>query len=387
LWYFIRMNGIALATMVRESPPDSLVVQPYPDGRSVWDYVSAVSASHEVEAADGSIDQLAVVLGRHVFARHPMILDLPPAVLHRYEQAKRIIGSHPGGIDLLKDTVLARFEEAGEAIQNGHTHMVTHSLAFEGQKPSVVHGTLAQRVQLPDSIQHRALAWNGWVQNQIKGDGIDELFSGHPQWHGVKIAEGSLLPVGNLNFELVQGLARARRSGSKGNYAEADWGLRKDGEWGSGLSDWFAMSHIVEKDLLRFARDEIGPDMIDSMQLTPATYAKAYAPVVELIDLNPQLDIQGVLSDGTWAYSNELKRVFPDQHMADLHDIAGTVIELGSADQLGVPEQVLFATADPRRQQAYEAGEYKVSVAARFIDRAGMLAVLKQFGLSASTIA
>jgi hypothetical protein len=100
------------------------------------------------------------------------------------------------------------------------------------------------------------------------------------------------------------------------------------------------------------------------------------------MDLNPRLPIQGVMSDGTWAYSSELARVFPDQHISRLHDIAGKVIELGSAAELHLPEQIEFATVEPRRRAAYLAGQYSVGVAARFIDRQGMVDVLEQFGIA-----
>ncbi len=369
------MNGIYVAEVMREFPSDSLTIQPYPDGRSVWDYMHAVEAERQLGgAADGH--EAATILTRHIFGRHPFILDLPPAVLHRYRQSRQYMDSFPNGQAQLTDSILGHFTDAELLLQQGYANMQTVSIggmAVSTPKPGTANGEWVQRVALPESMQRRSLVWNRWTQGQIKDGKIDQLFSTHPQWHGIKTAEGSLLPAGNLNIELVEGLARTKYD--LRTYAEETWQLPIGDKWGSGLELWFAMTHIIEKDLLKFA-STLGPDMIDGMHLTPDVYAKAYKPIIELIDRNPQLGIQGALSDGTWAYSRRLAELFPDQHISKLHAIAGNVIELGTAEELHVPEQVRFATGEPRRRAAYEAGQYLVDVAARFITRDEMAQVV-----------
>lgn len=377
------MHGAFVAETFRQYPPDSLPIIPYSQGRvGVGDYMAAVATVQRLEVAPDD-DAAIEVLSQHVFSRHPDVLDLPPAVLHRYLEAKRVAAEH-GGEEKLTDSILARFERAEQAMQNGLAFMLTSTVVscdVARPQPEIHEGQMCQRVLLPDSIVERATIWNQWVQQRIKDREIDTLFSQHPDWHTIKSAEGSLLPAGNLNFEVVEGIVRAYSLLRHQPGAKEELGLTYPKRvWAEGTDSWFAMTHIIERDLLALAAS-IDPHMIDGMKLTPEVYARAYKPIVELIDLNPQLQIDGVLSEGTWAYSRELGDVFPDQNIARLHDIAGNVLERGPADELGLPEQIMFATYDPVRRAAYEAREYKVGVAARFINRQGMTRVLGRFGI------
>lgn len=359
-------------------------MEPYPGAKTRWDYFQALHTSDKLETAGGDLPRIVSILTRYIFGKHSDVLDLAPSVCYRYRQAQRIAGTHHNGESALAESILGHFLAAEHTLQKGYTRMSTPTLISSDQarpRPEIVNEELTQKVALPASILRRSLAWNHWVQNKINAGEIDELFCSSPLWHGIRPAEGTILPVGNLNIELVEGLARARTRAHLARDVERQWGLPTTDEWGSGLDLWFAMTHIIEKDLLRLTAS-IDPNMVDGMRLTPEVYAKSYIPILELMDLNPQLAIQGVLSEGTWAYSSELARLFPDQHISKLHAIAGKVIELGSAEELGLPEQATFATYDPTRKKAYQEGLYKANVAARFIDRAGMEAIIRQFGLN-----
>ena len=224
----------------------------------------------------------------------------------------------------------------------------------------------------------KGLTWNRWAQNQIVNGNIHGLFGGHPEWVGVKLGDGSWLQAGNLMMEIADGLGRVRTPTHQNKNVEAQWGLQSSEERGAGLDQWFVMSHIADKELLRLAQG-LGHGMVDGMKLTPETYARSYTPIMELMNLNLRLDIKGMLSDGTWAYSSELGKLFPHQHISRLHDIVGTVIELGTAAELNMPAQRDFAIGDAERNVAYLKGRYQIGIAARFIDRQGMDAVVAKY--------
>jgi len=216
-----------------------------------------------------------------------------------------------------------------------------------------------------------------------------ELFTDDICRHGAKAAIGQLLPVGNLWVEVAQGgLARARTPVHRGVDFENQLGVKysnPDDLMGVGMADWYIMSHIAERGILNLAAS-LGPNMIDGMRLTPAVYVRSYSPIVDIIDMNPHLGIQGILSEGSWIYSSELAKVFPDQHVSELNAVAGTVVELGPAEEIGLSIQAVFATLNPEREAAFGSGEYRASVAGRFIDRQGMVGILKKFGIEKSAL-
>jgi hypothetical protein len=191
------------------------------------------------------------------------------------------------------------------------------------------------------------------------------------------LAEGIHLQVGNLVIEVGDGRERLNRRPNRELNLAQRWGNPEDDKWGR-HGNWFAMSHIAEKDLLHLS-EQVKPGMIHGMRLTPETYVQSYKDILEIIRLNPAFHINGVLSDGTWAYSDELAQVFPDQHISKLHDVAGDVVNIGTATELGMPIQEYFATLNPERRAAFVAGKYKVTIAARFIDVAGMEVAIAAF--------
>lgn len=367
-----------------EAPTSEIHIIPYPRARTRWDYFRTQQVNEEIRETSGDSHATAGKLTRYIFDTHPDVLDLAPAVSHRFHQSQAVMARFPQGEKILEGTILARFQEAEERLKQGYSFVVTSTIIGSDPKrpsPMSYDGSLVQKINLPEQIQRRALAWNVWVQEMIKKSDIDKLFSHHPEWLGVKPAEGILFQAGNLMFEVVEGLGRLYLPDRTHNLTKR-WKLGGNMSWpDDGEPDqWFVMTHIVEKDLLELSR-KVGENMIDGKKLTPEVYARSYIPILQLIALNPQLSIKGVLSDGSWIYSQELTRLFPSQHISDLHDIAGDVVDIGTAGELNLPEQIDFATHDPTRREAFLEGRYKVNVAARFIDPEGMRGVIQRFGL------
>lgn len=369
-----------METAVSEKP----IILPYPGARTRWDYARTEQVNEEVRKASGDSQATANRLTRYIFDTHPDVLDITPALSHRFHQSHAVMKRFPQGEKILEETILARFQDAEERLRQGYSFVVTSTVLSSNPaipRPLFYEGQAVQKVNLPQDIQRRALAWNVWVQEMIKKGDTDKLFSHHPEWLGIKPAEGTLFQAGNLMFEVVEGLGRLYVPDRKHSLTKR-WKLGGNMNWPDGgePDQWFAMTHIVEKDLLELSM-EVGDDMIDGRKLTPEVYAKSYIPILELIKLNPQLSIKGVLSDGSWIYSEELSKLFPQQPIASLHDIAGDVVDIGTASELNLPEQIDFATHESTRKKAFLEGEYKVNVASRFIDPDGMRKVLERFGL------
>lgn len=374
------MNGAFVSQAYRERPPESLALAPYPDAPNVGAYFDARRATVSLETSNDPYEN-ADALCHYVFHRHPDSLNLASELTYRYTQAAEYMSARPNGSNILNERFLSYFQGVHDRLMSGYVAMSTPTIiSADNNRPQSewVEGESCQRVYLPDTVRDRSLTWNKWAQQLIKDGKTEELFTGEFYRHGAKVAAGALLPVGNLWIEVGEGLARVRTRLHRSLEVESQWNLPTDGEWGSGLDFWFVMSHIVEKGILELS-ESIRPGMVDGMKLTPEVYVQSYKHVVDLIRLNPHLDIKGILSDGSWIYSHELTDVFPNQHVSRLHDIAGKVVELGPATLVGLPAQVKFATLNPVRQAAYETGGYKVGVAARFIDLKTMTKVLETF--------
>ena len=360
----------------------STVIEPNPNARTRWDYYRALRVNEEIALASGDSHEVAKKLVQYLFDTHPHVPDFASGISYRFGQVQKVIEQYPNGNEVLQGEILNDFLEAEGRIQDGYTYVVTSTLfSSHPDIPKPIHhaGHLVQKIMLPESVQRRSLTWNRWAQNTINSGDMEKLFSEHPYSLGIESARCTKLPVGNLVVELGEGLARVRTPIHRNYDLEATWELPVDGEWGSGLDLWFVMTHVMEKDMLNLAAS-IGENMIDGRKLTPEVYAKSYVPILQLIELNPHLPIQGVLTDGSWIYSSDLMKYFPEQPIARLHDLAGNVIDLGPALELGLPEQVDFATKDPTRRQAFLKGQYGVNVAARFIRPAQMRSVIGRFG-------
>jgi hypothetical protein len=355
-------------------------VTPYPGGNR-WDYFQVQGVNGLLcEAADDA-EAAASGLMRYVFETNPDNLDLPPALWHRFQEAQRAMQTYPDGEAVFQTHILDHFRAAEGRMLEGYVSVDTATLISSDRTaphPVIENGRLVQHIALPESVQRRALVWNRWMQKQVKEGRAAEVFGSHPAWVGVKLAEGSWLQVGNLMVEVADSLGRIRTRAHQEHDLEERWGLHASNEWGAGMDQWFVMTHIMDKELLELAA-QLDPDMIDGMRLTPEVYARSYGPILELMRLNPRLKIKGVLSDGTWIYSDELRRQFPDQAVSQLHDVAGDVVNIGTAAELGMPAQVTFATHDPTRREAYEQGAYGVTIAARFIGPEAMQDVLDRY--------
>lgn len=379
------MNGMVIADALRSRPPESLSLKPFPGTISpVADYFDAKQASEAIEAEIDDPEASTKWLTQYIFHRSSEHLDLVAAMTHRYQQADTFMSHYPNGHELLAGSILNHLQSVATRLQVGYVAMSTNTIISSTE---LVAGELSQRVYIPPVIQSRSLTWNHWAQDRIREGEVDSLFTDSTYRHGMKVASGALLPAGNLWVEVGEGLARLRWAPGPRDI-EQQLGISETSEWDpigdfwhKGFGRWFVMSHIAEKDILRLS-ESIRPGMIDSMKLTPAAYVQSYKPIIDLMDLNPQLAIEGILSDGSWIYSNELAQRFPDQHVSGLHDIAGQVVELGGAEEIGLAIQAMFATYDPKRHAAYESGDYKAGVAARFINREGMVSALSKFGIN-----
>jgi len=111
----------------------------------------------------------------------------------------------------------------------------------------------------------------------------------------------------------------------------------------------------MDRDILGLAHI-ISDNMVDGEQLRPDVYAKSYIAIAGLMQSNPQMEFAGVISDDAWAYSSELKRLYPDQYIDELHELAGKIITITTTEQLGMSAQVNFSTysAEHRKHQQYE---------------------------------
>ena len=377
------MNGVAVMEALRERPPETLLLEVDLHAQGARGYFAARNATEELEAHPHDPTANANTLAGFVLNHDSSALDVVPSMTHRYEQARNYMTRYADGHNQLSEAIHSRFVASHKRLSEGYVLVPAVGIGSAADNQQVrVDGRLYSKLKIPERIRTRSLVWNEWAQQKVKADEADELFTDEFFRHGAKAANGDLLPAGNLWVEVGEALLRIRDYPYvEESPLEQKWGHSEEDGSGWSSDDWFVMSHIAEKGILELA-DSLGPEMIDGMKLTDETYVRSYAPIIELLDLNPHLDIQGILSEGSWIYSEELARVFPDHHVSKLHDVAGSVVELGPAVEIHRPIQAEFATLHPERRAAYESGDYKAGVAARFIDRAGMVRQLTDFGIS-----
>lgn len=372
-----------LDTMYTMSEVDAyyapLVVSPPPDPPSRWEVPQAASISREFIKHEGDPDAQAQWLTNYIFGHYPMFLDLPPAVNYRFQEAGRAAARHPVGRERVIKSILTHLEEAGKRFEQGYTLVTSINPA-----PERLNGDGAQRVYLPDRMRSRALVWNAWAQEMIRSGRINDLFGHDPQWVGVKLADGTWLPAGNLMIEVTQGIGRIQTPAHQIQDLNYRWGfgVGDRGEWVD-LDRFVIMTHIADKGLLRLA-DQIGKaaglEIIEGMKLTPAVYVRAYPEILDLMRHNSSLHIHDVLSDATWIYNPKLEDLFPRHEVARLHRVAGDVVIVGTAEEMDMPAQVRFATLNPERKVAFEAGTFRVDIASRRIRDSEMVEVTKEYG-------
>lgn len=309
-------------------------------------------------------------LTEFLFRAYPNIPDYAPSLSDRFKSALFVMETYPHGRRVLMENISEYFTQKQKTLEAGY--MLTPSSNYFGYEGLTKIFTNYERVNVTDQIAQRAITWNKFVQDMISSGQEEKLFTEHPYTQAIRPADGTKLPVGNLVVEVIPWAQRLETSAHIGQNLQERWSLNDP------PNQWFVMTHVMEKDMLNLARS-LETNTIDGMHLTPEVYAKSYKQILDLIRINTHLNIPGVLSDATWIYSSELKKLFPNQAISKLHDMAGDVVELGPAEEIGMPEQVIFATQNQERKQAYEEGKYKVSVVSRFIDKAGMEAVVRRY--------
>lgn len=306
-------------------------------------------------------ETLTRVLVHYIFSHHPFVLDLPPSVAFRFGQSQRVFSEFGYDSQLLTQGISDHFEEMRRCILGGFT--IVPSVTYSEDS---IYGNWGQKVFLPTEIQNRILQCNEWVMDHIDFGNIEQIINKPPNWTIFKMAEGQWLPVGNIMVEVAQGLARIRTPVHDKKKLLQRWGLGGNDITFVDLSDWFVMTHIVDRELLQ-TLDGMGKGMIHGQRLTSDVYLKAYKEILELIKLNHELNIKGVLSDGTWIYNPQLLALFPDQGVSGLSQIAGDVVPLGSAKELGNDAQLQFALGSQTRRKAFQNSEYSPQVVTRFI--------------------
>lgn len=354
-----------------------LVVNPPPNLSSRWDVPRAAFISKAIMENKDDLDAQTAWFTNYIFGHHPMLLDLPPAVNYRFQEACRAASQHPVGKERIVNSILAHFLKAEKRFRDGYT--LATSINPTQEK---LNGDWAEKVYLPERIKSRCLAWNTWAQEMIKSGRINDLFGKDPEWVGVKLADGTWLPVGNLMVEVVQGVGRIQTPAHQKQDLATRWNYDLDDGWVD-VDRWVAMTHIVDKGLLHLANQigkTTGVEMIEDFELTPAVYVRAYPEILQLMSLNHQLNIHDVLSDATWIYNPKLEDLFPKQEVAKLHRVAGDIVIIGTAAEMRLPAQVRFATLNPERKAAFESGKYKVEIASRRIRDNEIIEVTKKYG-------
>jgi hypothetical protein len=355
---------------------------------------SGLRAIAEAEVATAIIEEninhpdiLADKLIGYVFSHHPSILDLPPQMSHRYLQAAGIMDHIPNGKELLTTSLLTHLQTAERLLRENKMYATVGSIN-KGDHIEYWDTEAAMIINLPENIATRALHCNFWVQKMTTAREAQKLFTEDPFWTVVKLAEGSWLPVGNIMIEVGQSGFRIQSPVHDRAGVTRKFGYRRE-ETAMPYEDltdhWVVTIHIIDSGLLKLL-DQIGTEtespipMIDSPHLSPSIYCRAYSEMLELIYLNPALDIRGVQSDWTWIFWNGNARRFPHQPATQLHEIAGQVVDLGSAEELGDKAQIRFATQNKARAAALQDGTFQPWIVANFVRSNKIANIIKKYG-------
>lgn len=344
-------------------------------------------ATDSIKEFKNQPDALASELVKYIFMHSPMVLDLPPRVAFRYNEAQRVMENYLEGEHLLNTALLQYFSLKEALYEKKHMYASTSWVVQPGIKIESIDHEPAVLINLPKQAAARGVACARWCQSMIKNEKGNKLFNEDPLWTVVKLGSGAWLPVGNLMAEVCQGVPRIQSPAHDRKGVIRKLGFAKDivGPRDYAMDPWVVMTHIVDKKLLDLL-ERIGIDenanmsMIEDHKLNVGIYCRSYPEIIDLIHRNPLLAIRGVLSDGTWIYWSGNEKFFPHQEVMKLHRVAGEKVVVGTAKELGMEAQVQFATMDPERRAAYEKGEFPVTVVARFIDEPGMIAATQKYG-------
>lgn len=334
-------------------------------------------------------DILASDMVKYIFTHSPMVLDLPPQIAFRYNEAKRIMNNYPFGEQLLNQSLIKHFAFTEQLYKQKQMLASTTWITRPDIKIEATDFEPSLMINLPDQVAARGHACAHWCQFMIKNGDANKLFNEDPQWSVVKLGSGAWLPVGNLMVEVCQGVSRIQSPAHDRKNVISRLGFAKDvdavGPREYAMDPWVIMTHIIDKQLLGLL-EKIGEyenpsiAMIEDHKLNVGIYCRSYPEIIHLMRLNPLLTIRGVLSDGTWIYWSGNEKFFPNQEVARLHRVAGKKIVVGTADELGMEAQIKFATMNPERRAAYENGQFPVTIVARFINEQDMIAATKKYG-------
>ncbi len=354
---------------------------------------SAQLAGHFNQQLQGNMGstETAAVVTEYLFTTDPGSFDAGIHMRHRLAEARKAMLGYEGGETVLQTQILGYLGGAAREFEEGYAYSRTvQSVDGEVEINPV-------EINLPESVAKRSLGWNRWFREGFEGGGFDWLegiLADPTNCLSLKLASGDILPVGNLMVEVVQGVPRIQKPMHEAHRLTERWGL--------GADDQVVMTHIISKTLQGIASgiaEREGVSMFDGSKLTRRVYAQSYATIVDLVQRNPGLNIAGALSDGTWAYSNELARLNPRPSIGDLHgdlnergepaeggrpNILGDVVDLGVAEELGLPRQLGFALQHPVLRAAYDEGRYRGQIASRFITPDGMELAAEQVSQEAA---
>ena len=139
-----------MAEALHEEP---LGIVPYPNAMTRWDHAEAARVTECLTQVTDDPEQSAFLLTRYTFNTHPDVLDLPPAVLHRFLEANRIMSRFQNGGGLLRDQILGHFQAAENRFAQGFSYTDTATvISLDPLRPAPVldAGRLVQKVALPN---------------------------------------------------------------------------------------------------------------------------------------------------------------------------------------------------------------------------------------------
>lgn len=316
-------------------------------------------ATRIIESHQGDERSLAAkLLKGYVFANHPSMLDLPPNVTHRLKETIRVVTEKnpETGMETVRQVLIGHYRQTKKQLDSGFLDIqtITPLQSREGK----------MRIKLPSSILARTKVANQWMLNRMnQGEWLTTFDDPVLGTIAAKLGDANWLLAGSFMFELVQGSGRAA---TPEHHKKGVWK-----RWQLDFDDWYLMTHIIDSGLNKQLQEigvKAGIKMVNGEHLDDKVYVLAYPELLQLIRINPDLPIKGVLSEGSWVWDRQLMRKFPRQGVSRLAGVAGDMVDLGPLNRLiGYPAQIGFATGDRQRRAAFQKGRYMPHLGARFL--------------------
>lgn len=315
--------------------------------------------------------------------------DRPSAMARRYAASKSSLESYiqvEGGYtpeqkpmaqeetqEHLKQALLDHYQRIESQVQpiDGSAPYIEIQSWGPSYIDSIGEGNIFHKIYLDQATATRTLAWNKFIQEELRAGNLDTIFDQSDQNRlrlAARLADGHLLDMGS--FMMVEvGQIQSRLVG--GIYDEQS--LQKRWDLSKGFNPWLTQcvtTHIKDSGLIELAQ-KVGSDVVPLYdRLNADSYRSSYRNLIALMEhpynkgREPYVDFSEVFSYETWIYDPDLIVHFPEQGVSELASIAGEVVTLGDAS----PQQIEFATKNSsKRSEAYQKGEWTPKVVARRI--------------------